>query len=185
MQSGLSLFSGELEIDEHQDCARILLPEKERRSYLRDLRLPNIDSLRQAQIFKKISAECRKVKTCYSCGVTNGKVKKAGQHPLKIIHDRYSAYNSSPAMKKVAPKSKRLFDESFSYVRKNNSEIDKHIKKAVDDMNPLRVLNLFKRVTSDDCELLGMNPTDGGPELLLWQFIPAPPACIRPSVPQD
>ena len=149
------------------------------------MRLPNIDNLRRTQIFKKLNAECRKANNCYVCGTTNGKVKKAGQHPLKIIHDRYSKYNSSSAMKKVAPKSKASFDESFNYVRKINGEVEKHVKKAVDDMNPLRVLNLFKKVTSDDCELLGMNPSEGKPDLLLWQFIPAPPVCIRPSVPQD
>ena len=80
---------------------------------------------------------------------------------------------------------KILFEKSLNNARKINPEIDKHAKKAMDDLNPLRVLNLFKQITAPDCELLGMNPAEGRPELFLWQYVPAPPVCIRPSVPQD
>ena len=55
----------------------------------------------------------------------------------------------------------------------------------MDDLNPLRVLNLFRKIGSSDCELLGMNPKEGRPEMFIWQYIPAPPVCIRPSVAQD
>ena len=57
--------------------------------------------------------------------------------------------------------------------------------KAADDLNPLRVLNLFKRISASDCELLGMNPAEGRPEMYIWQYFPTSPVCIRPSVPQD
>ena len=57
--------------------------------------------------------------------------------------------------------------------------------KAADDLNPLRVLNLFKRITSSDCELLGMDPAEGRPEMFIWTYFPTSPVCIRPSVPQD
>lgn len=119
------------------------------------------------------------------CGSTNGKVKKAGQNPLKVVHDRYSTFHSSNAMKKVPPRSKIIFDRSFSNAKKVSAEVDKHVKKAMDDMHPLRVLNLFKKIRSADCELLGMNPDEGRPEMFLWQYFPVSPCCIRPSVPQD
>lgn len=54
----------------------------------------------------------------------------------------------------------------------------------MDDLNPLKVLNLFRQVLPADCELLGMNPGEGRPEMFIWQYIPAPPICIRPSVVQ-
>ena len=54
----------------------------------------------------------------------------------------------------------------------------------MDDLNPLKVLNLFRQVLPADCELLGMNPSEGRPEMFIWQYIPAPPICIRPSVTQ-
>jgi DNA-directed RNA polymerase III subunit RPC1 len=64
-------------------------------------------------------------------------------------------------------------------------ELDKHFKKAVEDLNPLRVLNLFKMITRTDCELLGINPVEGRPEMFIWQYLLAPPVCIRPSVAQE
>lgn len=85
----------------------------------------------------------------------------------------------------MIPPEKIVFDKSFAEAKKTNAELDKHLKKAMDDLNPLRVLNLFKLITPTDCELLGINPAEGRPEMFLWQYVPAPPVCIRPSVAQD
>ena len=112
-------------------------------------------------------------------------MKKAGQHPLKIIHDRFRAFNTPAAAKRAPPIAKAQFDRSFNEARKINPEVEKHVRKAMDDMNPIRVLNLFKHITASDCELLGMHPSEGRPEMFIWQYVPAPPVCIRPSVTQD
>ncbi|KAG8407960.1 DNA-directed RNA polymerase III subunit C1 (rpo31) [Metarhizium acridum] len=69
--------------------------------------------------------------------------------------------------------------------RNHNSELAKHLHKAVEDLNPLRVLGLFQRIGPVDCELLGLNPSEGRPEMFIWQYLPAPPVCIRPSIAQD
>ncbi|KAI9684509.1 MAG: hypothetical protein M1829_002319 [Trizodia sp. TS-e1964] len=166
-----------------KDCSKVLLQERDRRSFLKDLRKPNIDNLRRTQLCKKINAECRKARTCPYCSAINGVVKKAGA--LKIIHDKYRAFNTSNSIKKKVPESKVIFDLSFTEAKKGNAEVEKHVKKALDDMNPLRVLNLFRKITATDCELLGMNPAEGRPEMFIWQYVPAPPICIRPSVSQE
>ncbi|KAI9818667.1 MAG: hypothetical protein M1826_001348 [Phylliscum demangeonii] len=166
-----------------KDCSSILLSDIERRQFLRDLRRPNIDSLRRSQLCKKVNLQCRKARTCFRCGATNGVVKKAGI--MKIVHDTYHKYNTSSAAKKRPPPSKILFDLSFSEARKGNNDLEKHVKKAMDDLNPLRVLNLFRQISSEDCELLGMNPAEGRPEMFIWQVVPVPPVAIRPSVSQD
>lgn len=168
-----------------KDCSSILLPEESKRSYLKDLRKPDIDNLRRTQICKKIQEQCKKAGTCYHCGATNGTVKKSGAHPLKIIHEKYRRFTASNAKSKQPPHSLQVFEEKFKLARERNNEIEKHFKKAVDDMNPLRVLNLFRRIIDSDCELLGMDPRDGRPEMFLWQYIPVPPVCIRPSVAQE
>ncbi|EOO01717.1 putative dna-directed rna polymerase iii subunit rpc1 protein [Phaeoacremonium minimum UCRPA7] len=164
-------------------CGRVLLTEPERRSFLKELRRPGIDNLRRTQVCKKINEQCKKVKECPYCHAVNGQIRKMGV--LKLAHDKFSAFNKSTAQKKVPPESKILFDASFSEAKKFNSEIEKHFRKAMEDLNPLRVLNLFKMVSPTDCELLGLDPAEGRPEMFLWQFIPAPPICIRPSVAQD
>jgi len=150
---------------------------------LKELRRPGIDNLKRTQICKRINEQCRKAKICPYCEAVNGQIRKIGV--LKLAHDKYQAYNKSTAAKKVAPASLITFQRSFEEAKKNNADLDKHMKKAMDDLNPLRVLNLFKMITPSDCELLGMNPAEGRPEMFIWQFVPAPPICIRPSVAQE
>ena len=161
----------------------MLLTTEERRAFLKDLRKPGIDNMRRAQICKKINQQCRKAKQCPYCDSVQGQIRKTG--PLKLTHDKFQTYNKSTAAKKVMPTSMMVFNKSFDEAKKLNSELDKHLKKASEDLNPLRVLNLFKMISPSDCELLGINPAEGRPEMFLWQFVPAPPICIRPSVAQD
>ncbi|KAB8202923.1 hypothetical protein BDV34DRAFT_143405 [Aspergillus parasiticus] len=168
-----------------KECSHILLPEGERRAFLREMRRPGLDNLRRLQIAKRINERCRKTRNCDKCGAINGVVKKAGTSALKITHDKFRAFNASTSMKKIPPPSKIVFDRSFEEARSHNAEVEKHHKKAQDDMNALRVLNLFKRISDTDCELLGLDPKEARPEMFLWQYIPAPPVCIRPSVGQD
>lgn len=166
-----------------KDCGKVLLAEDERRQYLKELRRPGIDNLRRTQIVKKINDQCKKVRTCPYCSAVNGTIRKQGV--LKLVHDKFSAFNKSTALKKSPPMSKVQFDASFAEAKKYNPELDKHVRKAVEDLNPLRVLNLLKKVSPTDCELLGLDPSEGRPEMFLWQYLPAPPVCIRPSVAQD
>ncbi len=102
-----------------------------------------------------------------------------------MAHDKFSFYNKSTSTKKTPPESKVKFDNSFSEAKRQNPELDKHVRKAMESLNPLRVLNLFKMIPQADCELLGLDPAEGRPEMFLWQYLPAPPVCIRPSVAQD
>lgn len=137
------------------------------------------------QINKRINDRCRKTRNCDYCGAINGVVKKTGNSALKITHDKFRAFNNSASVKKQPPPSKIVFDQSFAEAKKSNADIEKHMKKAQDDLNPLRVLKLFLRIRRSDCELLGLNPDETRPEMFLWQYIPAPPVCIRPSVGQE
>ncbi|KAF4342405.1 DNA directed rna polymerase iii subunit rpc1 [Fusarium beomiforme] len=165
-----------------KDCGRVLLEEPERQQFLRELRRP-LDNLRRTQICKRINTQCRKVKICPYCSSVNGQIRKVGV--LKILHDKFVTYNKSTAAKKVPPESKIKFDSSFNTARQENPDLEKHLHKAMEDLNPLRVLNLFKTISPSDCELLGLDPAEGRPEMFIWQFLPAPPVCVRPSVAQD
>lgn len=140
--------------------------------------------MKRVSILKRINADCRKAKLCPHCNALNGQIRKIAV--LKLAHDKFQAYHKSTTKNKpVPPVSLVDFEESIVEAKKTNTEIDKHAKKAMEDLNPLRVLNLFKMITPSDCELLGINPAEGRPEMFLWQFVPAPPICIRPSVAQE
>ena len=160
-----------------KDCSVVLLTEEQRRNFLRELRRPGIDNLRRQQICKKINEQCKKMRRCIACGNVQGVIKKAGA--LKIIHERFRHSG-----KKVVPE-EVAFKESFTEALISAPDMKQHVSKAHDDMNPLKVLALFRMISPLDCELLGMNPDDGRPEMFLWQYVPAPPVCIRPSVSQD
>jgi DNA-directed RNA polymerase III subunit RPC1 len=166
-----------------KDCSRVLLEPHDRRAYLKELRRPHIDNMRRTAICKRINEQCRKARTCPYCGSINGQIRKFGV--LKLAHDKFSFYNKSTSAKKVPPESKIRFDDSFTDARQANPDLDKHLRKALEDLNPLRVLKLFESISRTDCELLGLDPNEGRPEMFIWQFLPAPPVCIRPSVVQD
>lgn len=48
-----------------------------------------------------------------------------------------------------------------------------------DDLNPIKVLQLFSAVSDEDCELLDLA---GRPERLILTYLAVPPVAIRPSV---
>ncbi|KAF9383969.1 hypothetical protein CPC16_008651 [Podila verticillata] len=156
-------------------CSRVMLSEKDRRKYLRKLRAPNLENLTRKSTLRAVNDTCKKVVICPYCEGINGTVKKVGA--LRIVHEKFRA-------KKVADEYEK-FKESFNNAVVAAPDMRPHISKAHEDMNPLKVLNLFKAISDDDCELLGMNPDIGRPEMYLWQNISVPPVCIRPSVQQD
>jgi len=167
-----------------KNCSAVLLDEQTKRSFLNDLRRPHIDNLRRMKILKKLLEQCKKQRRCFNCNHVNGVVKKAasgaGPAALKIVHDTFRWIG-----KKATPE-KDLWDKEFDEVFLRNPELEKFVKRIHDDLNPLKVLNLFKQISPSDCELLGIDSARGGrPEMYIWRYLPAPPVCIRPSVMMD
>lgn len=167
-----------------KNCAAILLDEQSKRHFLAELRRPNIDNLRRMKILRKVTEQCKKQRRCVKCNHVNGVVKKAasgaGPAALKIVHDTFRFVG-----KKHTPE-KEIWDKEFDVAFLRNPEVEKFAKRVHDDLNPLKVLNLFKQIDPLDCELFGIDPARGGrPETYIWRYLPAPPVCIRPSVMMD
>ncbi|KAK0206040.1 hypothetical protein DFS33DRAFT_552424 [Desarmillaria ectypa] len=157
-------------------CARVLLEEEERRPFLKSFRRPDMENYQRTKLLKTLKAKTRKAIYCPHCSATNGIVKKTGV--LKIIHDKFRA-------KKTADEMER-WKKTFSSAIEAQKELGMFLKKAVhEDLNPLKVLDLFKRISDEDCEIMGLRPSFGRPEEFIWQYISVPPVCIRPSVAQD
>ncbi|PSC73949.1 DNA-directed RNA polymerase III subunit rpc1-like isoform X2 [Micractinium conductrix] len=152
-------------------CSRVLLPDEERRRTLRSLRSARIERVQREAVFKRLLDRCKRVRQCPRCGVDNGVVKKAPSS-LKIVHDPYS-------------KNARLsgiYRQEFDDAVKHNEGLGAHLNKVVDDLHPVRVLQVFSAIPQEDCELLDLQ---GRPEDLLMTHLPVPPVCIRPSVEMD
>ncbi|KTW25869.1 hypothetical protein T552_03143 [Pneumocystis carinii B80] len=159
-----------------KDCSKILLELKDIHSFLKELRKAESDNLRKSQIYKRINDTCKKVRICPNCQSTQGVIKKVGA--LKIIHEKFK-YNKKNNQEEIE------FRKTFETVLNSTPDMKTHLSKAHDDLNPLKVLNLFKQIPPMDCELLGINSLKGRPEMFIWQCIPAPPVCVRPSISQD
>ncbi|KAK0536264.1 DNA-directed RNA polymerase III subunit C1 (rpo31) [Tilletia horrida] len=160
-----------------KNCACVLIDEDQRRKYLRLFRRPNLENLQRTATFKAVNTLAKKVTFCPRCGALNGFVKKAGQ--LKIVHEKFR-------QAKKSKDEKEAFLRTFETAKKlGGGDITPHLGRAQDDMNPLKVLELFKRISDEDCELLALRPEFGRPEQYIWQYICVPPVCIRPSVAQD
>lgn len=151
------------------------MEEPARRSYLKRLRNPNIDGVQRRELLKAITAACKKVSTCPICRATNGTVKKVGA--LKVIHEKFR--------KKTKGDEEAEFRRTFDTATKLEPSISHFVSRAQEDLTPLTVLRLFEQIGDEDCELLGLNPQRGRPELFLWTALPVPPVCIRPSIGQE
>lgn len=164
-----------------KSCSAVLLDINTKKQFLRDLRRPNLDNLRRMKILKKVVDQCKKQRRCLNCGSLNGVVKKAaagaGPASLKIIHDTFRWIGKRHVAEKVA------WDKDFESLTNESPELEKFLKRCFDDLNPLKVLNLFKQISPADCQLFGLDAFRGGrPETYIWRYLPAPPVCIRPSV---
>ncbi|GAA5868140.1 hypothetical protein JCM8547_003356 [Rhodosporidiobolus lusitaniae] len=168
-------------------CSRILLDPAQHRKFLALFRRPNLDTLTFAALAKQLSSLCRKCTTCHYCGAINGVVKKIGA--MRIGHEKWRGRNlKKDAGGRDGAEGKGNYQSwkaSFEEAIREDKQIEAHVDKAIDDLNPLKVLALFRKVTAADCELLGLDPTAGRPEEFIWQYISVPPVCIRPSVAQE
>jgi DNA-directed RNA polymerase III subunit RPC1 len=158
-----------------QTCSRVLLSEEDRRKYLRLFRRPGLENLQRASLAKQVNTACRKVLKCPYCTSLNGVVKKAG--PLKITHERFRQKSTRDELEE--------FKKGFAGAIKEQRELGGLLSKAHEDIHPLRCLDLFRKVSAEDCELLGLKPDIGRPEDYIWQYISVPSPCIRPSVAQE
>ncbi|KAI8588436.1 hypothetical protein BDZ88DRAFT_422050 [Geranomyces variabilis] len=156
-------------------CSHVLLEESVRRSYLRRLRSPNLDGVQRKEILKSIITTCKKTGKCQTCGATNGTVKKVGA--LKVIHEKFR--------RKAKTDEEAEFRQTFETAVKMDPGMASFVSRAQEDLTPLAVLRLFEQITNEDCELMGLDPVWGRPELYLWTALPVPPVCIRPSIGQE
>jgi DNA-directed RNA polymerase III subunit RPC1 len=161
-----------------KSCSAILLTANDREAFLRKIRKPSIDALMKASIFKKIIEKCKKSHKCERCGAFNGAVKKLSNvGTLKLAHEKFKG--------KPAEADKESLHANLKAAVEYNPELNQHLQKAQEDLSPMVVLELFKQITDEDCELLWMDPTIGRPEHLLLSAILVPPVPIRPSVAMD
>lgn len=173
-------------------CSRVLIEPRLRRKYLASLRNPAVSAKShiRGSLLREVWEKSRKVHNCHYCHRRNGTVKKVAA--LKIIH--YPSENKPTTKKKDEDEEEEendtddlmsFVDPALHMAVKSTPELRKHVLKAADDLNPLRVLRIFERIPTEDVQLLDMDPRIGRPERMLVQNMPVPPLCVRPTVCAD
>lgn len=162
-------------------CSRVLLPESDRQTFLARMRNPRTDVLAKSGTLKKVVDKCKKQRECPYCGALNGTVKKiTGAPTLKIVHEMYKGKHHEDTLDDLM--------ESMHIAMTSNKELAAVLKSGTapfDDLLPTKVLELFKRIPDDDCEVMWLDPLIGRPENLILQNLLVPPVPIRPSVAMD
>jgi DNA-directed RNA polymerase III subunit RPC1 len=174
-------------------CSRVLLEPEARERYVNVMRSPQLSSKShiRGSLLREVWTRARKVSSCPCCQATNGTVKKTSI--LRIVH--YPDGNKPPAKKRPDDEDDLIEDDArkrhvayhpeYASAMEGHPELRRHIDKAADDLNPQRVLELFRAIPPGDVQLLDMDPELGRPERLLVHYMPVPPLCIRPTVCSD
>jgi DNA-directed RNA polymerase III subunit RPC1 len=116
------------------------LEEPDRRTYLKRFRRPNLENIHRQALTKAVNTAARKIVYCPYCSATNGAVKKAGA--LKIIHDKFRAKKTADEME--------AWKRTFTKAIEAQKELGIYLNKAAnEDLNPLKVLDLFKRISDE------------------------------------
>lgn len=153
-----------------------MLKDNDKSVYGRRLLNPNLSYLAKKAITAKILKTAKKHTKCPHCAAINGPVKK-GPGLLKILHEPFRN------KKATDPIMSEHLNELTEATAKNR-ELAQMIgsNALISELNPLLVLNLFKRIPKSDIPLLGMTSENASPANLIVTRVFVPPVCIRPSV---
>ncbi|KAG9143347.1 hypothetical protein Leryth_022599 [Lithospermum erythrorhizon] len=75
----------------------------------------------------------------------------------------------------------------YKLTRKKNDD-QEQLPEPVERRQQLsaeRVLSILRRISDEDCQLLGLNPKYARPDWMILQVLPIPPPPVRPSVMMD
>lgn len=166
-----------------KNCSRVLFKDKKmdkdlvpwpefRMKFIR--RMKGAAKQTRKAIFKQIFEEAKKVRECQHCQAHNGPVKKM-TGVFKLYHDLSG---------KEMEDERQAFMDDLENAAKLNPQLKEFISRAQQELNPLDVLTIFRRIPNEDLPLLNFAKGNGRPEDLLYTHLAVPPVCIRPSVPQ-
>ncbi len=161
-----------------KNCSRFLLNPVLAAGYREKTKNKNMPYLAKKALRKKMVEMCKKISRCPYCNEINGTVKKCSL--LKICHEKFR--NQKKTGQVVTDKLAE-YDDAIE----KNKELSSLVTATglIEILNPLEVLDLFKRIPEEDIPLLLMNAQAGKPEDMILTRVSVPPLCIRPSVISD
>ena len=93
---------------------------------------------------------------------------------MRLRHDNNNIFGTC----RYQPNYRRLgLDLSAEWKHVNEDTQEKKIPLTGD-----RVHSIFKRISDEECYILGMDPKFARPDWMLATVLPVPPLCVRPAV---
>lgn len=111
---------------------------------------------------------------------------KSGKGRFAIIETKLIKPAKTPTCSNcgaVQPKYMKESDGILRVLRVSGNYKGKEKEKF--PMNPEMILTIFKNISDEDLELIGLNPNLSRPEWMIWTIMPIPPPAMRPSVKRD
>ncbi|CAF0881239.1 unnamed protein product [Adineta ricciae] len=157
-------------------CSRVMLNKEMKQTFQRQLCRPVLTYLQKKSLRKRIHEKAKKTTICPYCGELNGAVLKCAL--LKIAHDKYRTQKRQHnALNEV--------NELFHSARQGNAEVSTLVNSYTEILNPVRVLELFERIPTEDLPLLLIDESTIHPRDFILSRVLVPPICIRPTVQSD
>ncbi|XP_044766924.1 DNA-directed RNA polymerase III subunit RPC1 [Coccinella septempunctata] len=165
-----------------KSCACVLLDSSLKNIFRKRFQNPGLSYMGRKNLRKKVLVLCKKVRKCPNCSKINGTVKKAtaakggaGGSVLKIVHEISKGNERNEFVLQEMARIKRC-------VASNPNLQNCVVDSLTENLTPIDVLALFKRIPEQDVWLLAMKFERSKPEDLILTRMLVPPIAIRPSV---
>uniref|UniRef100_R7W504 DNA-directed RNA polymerase subunit n=1 Tax=Aegilops tauschii TaxID=37682 RepID=R7W504_AEGTA len=158
------------------NCSKILADEDDEKGnnkFKQALKIKNPKNR-----LRKIQEACKSKKVCSA-----GEDDLEGQDTDEPVKKRGGCGAQQP---KITVDGMKMVAE-FKATNKKNGDQDQ-LPEPVERKQILsaeRVLNVLKRISDEDCLLLGLDPKYARPDWMILQVLPIPPPPVRPSVMMD
>lgn len=117
----------------------------------------------------------------YDTNIQEELTSKRGKGRFAYIENKVSKIKECPNCGAAQPKYAR---DSTGIVR-ITATYTKDDKKTQQIINPEIIHSIFKNISDEDVELIGLNHKLSRPEWMIWTIMPIPPPAMRPSVKVD
>jgi len=114
--------------------------------------------------------------------------RKATNIRMKLVHKMCNSHSKKICMNydgcgRLQPH--YLKEGTNLYIVHKIKNIDKTIEEKKRRLSADECYEILKKISDEDCELLGFSPQFSRPEWLICTVLPVPPPCVRPSVKHD
>ncbi|KAL0833412.1 hypothetical protein Bca101_085301 [Brassica carinata] len=153
------------------NCSKILAHEEEHK-FKQAMKIKNPKNR-----LKKILEACKNKTKC----ADDDNLEEDTDRPVKKLRGGCGAVQpklSIEGMKMIA---------EYKITKKKNDELNQLPEPAAmkQTLGADRVLSVLKRISDEDCQLLGFNPKYARPDWMILEVLPIPPPPVRPSVMMD